>query len=113
MLKKVECFINPSRLDKLKDDLIAVGVEGMSVLDAKGFGRQHGYTQDEKVTEPVKFLNKLKLEIVVNEEMVDDVITVLHKLAGSNAIGAGKIFVTPVEDAFRIRTSESGKRAIY
>ena len=113
MLKKVECFINPSRLDKLKDDLIAAGVEGMSVLDAKGFGRQHGHTQDEKVTDPVKFLNKLKLEIVVDEEMVDDVIAVLHELAGSNAIGAGKIFVTPVEDAIRIRTSESGKRAIY
>lgn len=113
MLKKVECFMNPSRLDELKDDLIKAGVEGMSVLAAKGFGRQHGYSENEEPAEGVKFLDKLKLEIVVDEEMVDDVIGILRKLAGVKAIGAGKIFVVPVEDAMRISTAESGKRAIH
>lgn len=113
MLKKVECFMNPSQLGDLKDDLIAAGVEGMSVLNAKGFGRQHGYTQEEEPAEEVKFLDKLKLEIVVDEEMVDNVISILRKLARSKAIGAGKIFVVPIEDAVRISTAESGQRAIH
>lgn len=113
MLKKVECFMNPSKLSELKDDLIAAGVEGMSVFEAKGFGRQHGYTQEEEPAEEVKFLDKLKLEIVVDEEIVDKVITILRKLAQSHAIGAGKIFVVPVEDAVRISTAEAGKHAIH
>lgn len=113
MLKKVECFMNPSQLNELKDDLITAGVEGMSVFEVKGFGRQHGYTQEEEPAEEVKFLDKLKLEIVVDEEMVDDVIAILSKLARSRAIGAGKIFVLPVEDALRISTAESGKSAIH
>ena len=113
MLKKVECFMNPSALEELKGDLISAGVEGMSVLDATGFGRQLGYTAEEEPAETVKFLKKLKLEIVVDEEMVDDVIEILRKLAGSKTIGAGKIFVVPVEDAVRISTAESGKRAIH
>ncbi len=113
MLKKIECFINPSALDELKDDLLAAGVEGMSVLDASGFGRQLGYTADDDPAESVKFLKKLKLEIVVDEEKVDEVIAILRKLASERTIGAGKIFVIPVEDALRISTAESGKRAIY
>jgi nitrogen regulatory protein P-II 1 len=112
MLKKIECFINPSRLDELKHDLIAAGVEGMSLIEATGFGRQLGFLQTEKPGETVKFLDKLKLEIVVDEETVDDVIAILRRLARSKAIGAGKIFVLPVEDAVRISTAESGKRAI-
>jgi len=113
MLKKIECFMNPSALDELKGDLIAAGVEGMSVLDASGFGRQHGHTEEEEAAEDVKFLKKLKLEIVVDEEMVDEVITILRKLARDRTIGAGKIFVIPIEDAVRISTAESGKRAIH
>ncbi|MEW6354844.1 MAG: P-II family nitrogen regulator [Planctomycetota bacterium] len=113
MLKKIECFMNPSALDALKDDLIAAGVEGMSVLDASGFGRQRGHLADEEPAEDIRFLKKLKLEIVVDEEMVDDVVTILRKLAKDRTIGAGKIFVIPVEDAVRISTAESGKRAIH
>ncbi|NOZ23433.1 MAG: P-II family nitrogen regulator [Planctomycetes bacterium] len=112
-MKKVECFMNPSALDELKDDLLAVGVEGMSVLDASGFGRQHGHMEHDDPAESVKFLKKLKLEIVVDEEMVDQVVAILRKLASDKTIGAGKIFVIPVEDAVRISTAESGKRAIY
>ena len=112
MLKKIECFINPSHLDELKHDLIEAGVEGMSLLNARGFGRQMGFQKAETPTEKVRFLEKLKLEMVVDEEIVENVIGILQKLARAEAIGAGKIFVLPVEDAVRISTAESGRRAI-
>lgn len=113
MLKKIECFIQPSRLDSIKDALFNAGAEGLSVTDVRGVGRQRGYTQEEKPKKEVKFLPKTKLEIVVDEEMVDDMIALIRKLAQTGTIGAGKIFVVPVEDAVRISTEEVGKSAIH
>ena len=112
MLKKIECFIQPSKLDALKDALFNAGAEGLSVTDAHGVGRQRGYTADEKPKKKVKLLPKTKLEVVVDEEMVEDIISLIKKLARTGTIGAGKIFVVPVEDAIRISTEEVGKSAI-
>jgi nitrogen regulatory protein P-II 1 len=113
MLKKIECYIQPFKLDRIKDALIEIGVEGMSVTDVKGFGRQRGYLPGEKVNKAVKFLPKTKLEIVVDEEIVEKVISTISRLARTGTIGAGKIFVVPVEDAIRISTDEAGKSALY
>jgi nitrogen regulatory protein P-II 1 len=112
MLKKIECFIQPSKLDLIKDELIDVGVEGMSVSEVRGFGKQRGYIEGEKTNREVKFLPKVKLEIIMEEEIVEQVISKIKKLAQTGTFGAGKIFVIPVEDAVRIRTEESGRSAI-
>jgi len=113
MLKKIECFIQPSKLDSIKDALFRAGVEGMSITDVRGVGRQRGYTKDEKPKKEVKFLPKEKLEVVLDENMVEDVITLIKKLARTGTIGAGKIFVLPVEDAVRVSTDEVGRSAIH
>lgn len=107
MLKKIECFIQPSRLDKIKDALIEAGVDGMSVSEVKGFGRQRGHVNGGKPSSEVKFRPKTKIEIIV-----DEATNLIVKLARTGKIGAGKIFVLPVENAIRIRTSEAGKAAI-
>ena len=112
MLRKIECYIQPSKLDDLKDDLIRAGIEGMSVSHVEGFGRQHGYREGETPATSVKLLPKIKLEIVVEEEIVDDVLKTLVERGRTGAIGAGKIFVLPVEDAVRIGTGERGASAI-
>ena len=113
MLRKIECYIQPSKLDEIKDALIDAGVDGMSVSEIQGFGRQHGQLAGEAADQKVRFRPKTKLEIVVDEELVDDITKLIVKLAKTGKIGAGKIFILPVEDAVRIRTSESGKSAIY
>ena len=112
MLRKIECFIQPFKLDTIKKALIKAGVDGMSINEVKGFGRQRGYINGEIPNRKVKFLPKTKLEIVVDEEDVDDVTKLIVKLARTGEIGSGKIFIIPVEDAIRIRTSESGKSAV-
>ena len=112
MLRKLECFIQPFKLDEIKDALFEVGVEGMSVSEVKGFGKQRGYINGGKPNRQVKFLPKIKMEIVVEEDIVDNVIKTIVKLAKTSEFGSGKIFVIPVEDAIRIRTEESGKSAI-
>ncbi len=112
MLKKIECYIQPFKLDEIKDALIEVGVEGITMSHVEGFGKQRGYTEEEKPNKSVKFLPKIKLEIVVDEEIVDNVVKTIVKLAQTGKFGSGKIFVLPVEDAVRIRTSESGISAI-
>jgi len=113
MLKKIECFLRPSKIDVIKDELVKIGVEGMSVSEVRGFGRQRGYLEGEKVNDKVKFLPKVKVEIVVDEEIVDKVIRKIRELCFARSIGAGKIFVIPVEDAVRIRTAETGRQAIH
>ena len=113
MLKKIECFIQPFKLDEIKKSLVDAGVEGMSVTEIKGFGRQKGYKQGEKPDKDVKFLAKTKIEIIVDENIVEEIIRLIKKLARTNTIGAGKIFVIPVEDAVRISTEESGSRALH
>jgi nitrogen regulatory protein P-II 1 len=113
MLKKIEGYIQPSRLDALKDALTAAGVSGMSVYAVQGFGRQHGYKAGEKSRPTPKFIEKTKIEIVVDEDQVDRVVQTIIRLARTGDIGAGKIFVTPVEDAIRIGTQEAGTAAIH
>ena len=113
MLKKIECIIQPSRLDKIKDALVEGGVEGITVSKVEGFGRQLGSRDGEKTNNQIKFLPKIKLEIVVDEIILDKITILIVKMARTGKIGAGKIFVLPVEDAIRIRTSEAGKSAIY
>ncbi|MDD3777607.1 MAG: P-II family nitrogen regulator [Actinomycetota bacterium] len=112
MLRKIECYIQPTKLDEVKEGLIEAGIEGMSVTEVLGFGRQRGYLDGETPNKSVKLLPKIKLEIVVGEDDVDKITAAIIKLAGTGCIGSGKIFVLPVEDAIRIRTSESGISAI-
>ena len=112
MLRKLECFIQPFKLDEIKGALFEVGVEGMSVSEVKGFGKQRGYINGGELNREVKFLSKIKMEIVVEEDIVDNVIKTIVKLAKTGEFGSGKIFVIPVEDAIRIRTEEAGKSAI-
>ena len=113
MLKMVKCFVQPSKLDVLKQSLLDVGVEGMSISDVRGFGRQRGYAEGETPAEVVKFRPKLKVEIVVSEEIVQDVVSLIMRMARTGTVGAGKIFVLPVEDAIRIGTGETGRSALY
>ncbi len=112
MLRKIECYIQPSKLDQVKEALIEKGIDGMSVSQVEGFGRQRGYKNGEVPNRKVKFLPKTKLEIVVDEEIVDDIIKLIVKLSRTGKIGAGKVFVLPVEDAIRVRTSEAGRSAV-
>ena len=109
MLKKVECFMEKSSLEALRDALIEEGVEGMTVSEAEGFGRR---SDTDKAGKPI-LGRRMKIEIVVDEESVEPVIRRISKLAGLGKVGSGKIFVLPVEDALRISTRESGKSAIY
>ena len=112
MLRKIECYIQPFKLDVVKDALFDAGVEGMSISEVKGFGNQRGYINGGKPNREVKFLPKIKMGIVVDEEIIDDVIKTIVKLTKTGEFGSGKIFVIPVEYAVRIRTEESGKSAI-
>ena len=114
MLKKIECFIQPFKLDPVMRALIELGVEGMSVSDVEGFGRQLGYGPGEEPSnaEPVRFRPKKKVEIVVREEIVEGVIKRICKLAFTGEMGAGKVFVVPVEEAIRVSTEEQGASAI-
>ena len=112
MLKKIECFIQPFKLDEVKNALIEAGVEGITMSEVSGFGKQRGYIAGEIPNKEVKFLPKIKLEIVVDEEILDNVTKTIVKLAQTGEFGSGKIFILPVEDAIRIRTRESGINAI-
>jgi nitrogen regulatory protein P-II 1 len=112
-MKKVEAYINPFKLDDVKAALMEVGVRGMSVSEVRGFGRQKGHTELYRGSEyQVDFLPKSKLEIVVADAMVEQVIEVIQRVAKTGQVGDGKIFVLPVEDAIRIRTGESGDSAV-
>ena len=112
MLRKIECFIQPFKLDELKLELIKAGAEGMSVTQCQGFGRTHGFVEGETPQEAPRLLPKTKVEIVVEEEDVERFIVLIKKLARTNSLGSGKIFVVPVEDAIRISTDEVGSSAI-
>ncbi|MBW1884373.1 MAG: P-II family nitrogen regulator, partial [Deltaproteobacteria bacterium] len=108
-MKKVEAIIKPFKLDEVKEALSGVGVEGLTVTEVKGFGRQKGHTEIYRGAEyVVDFLPKIKLEIVVAEEVVDKVIEAIVGAANTGKIGDGKIFVQPLEEAIRIRTGERG-----
>lgn len=115
MLKKIECYIQPFKLEPLTEALVQAGVEGMSVTEIKGFGRQRGHLSGEGSGTPathVRFRDKLKLEIIVPEERVDATVDMIVGLARTGDVGAGKVFVVPVEDAVRVGTGEVGYAAI-
>jgi nitrogen regulatory protein P-II 1 len=112
-MKKVEAIIKPFKLDEVKEGLSAIGIQGLTVSEVKGFGRQKGHTELYRGAEyVVDFLPKLKLEIIVRDEQVNDVVDAIEKAAQTGRIGDGKIFVTPVEEVVRIRTGERGGNAI-
>ncbi len=112
-MKKIEAIIKPFKLDEVKEALSGIGVEGLTVTEVKGFGRQKGHTEIYRGAEyVVDFLPKIKLEIVVTEEVVDKVIEAIVAAANTGKIGDGKIFVLPIEEAVRIRTGEKGDDAV-
>lgn len=112
-MKKIEAIIKPFKLEDVKDALASVGVQGMTVSEVKGFGRQKGHTEIYRGSEyTVDFLPKLKLEIVVADNAVEAAVQAILSAAKTGKIGDGKIFVLPVEQAWRIRTSEFGDQAV-
>ena len=112
-MKKIEVIIKPFKLDDVKEALAAVGVQGMTVTEVKGFGRQKGHKEIYRGAEYlVDFLPKIKVEMVVDAEMVDRAVDKVIAAARTGTIGDGKIFVTPVDEVTRIRTGETGKDAV-
>jgi nitrogen regulatory protein P-II 1 len=112
-MKKVEAIIKPFKLDEVKDALSEVGVQGMTVTEVKGFGRTGGKKEVYRGSAyVVDFVPKVKIEVVVTEDVVQQVLDAIEKSAKTGRIGDGKIFVTPVDEAVRIRTGERGEEAI-
>jgi nitrogen regulatory protein PII len=112
-MKKVEAIIKPFKLEEVKEALAEVGIQGMTVTEVKGFGRQKGHTEIYRGSEyTVDFLPKVKLEIVVDDTQTAQVVDAIVKTANSGKIGDGKVFVSPVEEAVRIRTGETGAEAV-
>ncbi len=112
-MKKVEAIIKPFKLEDVKEALAEVGVQGMTVVEVKGFGRQKGHTEIYRGSEyTVDFLPKVKVEIVVESERCDAVVEAIVKAANTGKIGDGKVFVSEVAEAVRIRTGERGREAI-
>jgi nitrogen regulatory protein P-II 1 len=112
-MKKIEAIIKPFKLDEVKDALAEVGVQGMTVTEVKGFGRTGGKKEVYRGSAyVVDFVPKVKIEVVVADELVHDVLDAIEKSAKTGRIGDGKIFVMPVEEAIRIRTGERGTEAI-
>ena len=112
-MKKVEAIIKPFKLDEVKEALQQVGIQGLPVTEVKGFGRQKGHTELYRGAEyVVDFLPKIKLEIVVTDDMVDKAVDAVVDAANTGRIGDGKIFVLPLGESVRIRTGEKGKDAV-
>jgi nitrogen regulatory protein P-II 1 len=112
-MKKIEAIIKPFKLEDVKEALSGLGVEGMTVSEVKGFGRQKGHTEIYRGSEyTVDFLPKIKIEIVLADGMIGPATEAILKAAKTGKIGDGKVFVFPVENAFRIRTEETGEQAV-
>lgn len=112
-MKKIEAIIKPFKLNEVKDALSEVGVEGMTVSEVKGFGRQKGHTEIYRGSEyTVDFLPKVKIEIVLPDEGVEGAVEAILKSARTGKIGDGKVFVSEVQSAYRIRTEEKDERAV-
>jgi|ERR1700722_9084874 nitrogen regulatory protein PII len=112
-MKKIEAIIKPFKLEEVKDALGEIGIEGMTVSEVKGFGRQKGHTEIYRGSEyTVDFLPKIKIELVVAEDQVEPAVMAIVKSAKTGKIGDGKVFVSPVEEAIRIRTEEKGEAAV-
>jgi nitrogen regulatory protein PII len=112
-MKKIEAIIKPFKLDEVKNALTKIGVQGMTVTEVKGFGRQKGHTESYRGTEyAIDFLPKSKIELIVTDELVNQVIETIERAAKTGKIGDVKIFLLPVEEVIRIRTGERGRDAI-
>jgi nitrogen regulatory protein PII len=112
-MKKLEAIIKPFKLDEVKTALSEIGINGMTVTEVKGFGRQKGHTETYRGSEyVVDFLPKIKLEVVVDNDIAEQALETIIKAARTGKIGDGKIFVTTLDDVIRIRTSEKGKSAV-
>jgi nitrogen regulatory protein P-II 1 len=112
-MKKIEAIIKPFKLEEVKEALTEIGIHGMTVSEVKGFGKQKGHTELYRGAEYViDFLPKLKIELVVDDTMVEKVVETITNAARTGRIGDGKIFIIPVEDTIRIRTGERGPEAI-
>ncbi len=112
-MKKIEAIIKPFKLEEVKDALGEIGIEGMTVTEVKGFGRQKGHTEIYRGSEyTVDFLPKIKIEIVIPDEKLDEAVEAIVKTAKTGKIGDGKVFVSTVDEAVRIRTEEKGVAAV-
>ncbi len=112
-MKKIEAIIKPFKLDSVKEGLMELNIKGLTISEVKGYGRQKGHTEIYRGAEyVVDFLPKVKVEVVVEDELVESVIEKIIETARTGKIGDGKIFVVPIEDVIRIRTSERGKDAL-
>jgi nitrogen regulatory protein PII len=112
-MKKIEAIIKPFRLEEVKEALSALGIEGMTVTEVKGFGRQKGHTEIYRGSEyTVDFLPKIKIEVVLPDERVKEAVEAIIKGAKTGKIGDGKVFITGIENAVRIRTGETGEQAV-
>lgn len=112
-MKKIEAVIKPFKLEEVKDALNNIGVQGMTITEVKGFGRQKGHTELYRGTEyVVDFIPKIKIEVIVPDSIIDQVCDIIEKTAKTGKIGDGKIFISNVDDAVRIRTGQRGEGAI-
>ncbi|MBN2653504.1 MAG: P-II family nitrogen regulator [Nitrospirae bacterium] len=112
-MKKIEAVIKPFKLDEVRDALTSMGIQGMTITEVKGFGRQKGHTELYKGAEyVVDFIPKIKIEVVVPDRLCDDVVALMERTSKTGKIGDGKIFVIPVDDAVRIRTGQRGEAAL-
>jgi len=112
-MKKIEAVIKPFKLDEVKDALNEIGVQGMTVMEVKGFGRQKGHKEIYRGAEyDMNFIPKIKIDVVIPADMVDKVVETIQKAAYTGKLGDGKIFVLPIEGAVRVRTGETGQSAI-
>lgn len=112
-MKKIEAIIKPFKLDEVKEALQEAGIQGITVTEAKGFGRQKGHTELYRGAEyVVDFLPKVKIEVVMSDDLVDSAVEAIRKAAETGRIGDGKIFISSVEEALRIRTGETGNDAL-
>ncbi len=112
-MKKIEAIIKPFKLDEVKEALHEIGLQGMTVLEAKGFGRQKGHTELYRGAEyVVDFLPKVKIELVVDDDLVERAVEAIQQAAKTDRIGDGKIFISTMDDAVRIRTGERGAEAV-
>ncbi len=112
-MKKIEAIIKPFKLEEVKEALAELGIEGMTVSEVKGFGRQKGHTEIYRGSEyTVDFLPKIKIEVVLSESVADNAVQAIVRAAKTGKIGDGKIFLLPVESAVRIRTEETNEKAI-